>query len=175
MVAASPPGVLYADGDYAGFFRRFLILGVDAAVLAGLWAILLFLQRVLDPDVPLSGTLFWVGAGLSWAYLTLLEATVGTLGLRMTGTRVVTLEGKRPTVFRMTFRLLIWIFGPINAFVDFFWLGGDAYKQTLRDKFAGTLVVRKSATPVGTGDIRLNRYQFLVFSLVFYEVSKPAA
>ena len=165
MPEAPAPGVVYADGDYAGFFRRFAIIGVDLAVLAGLWGLLSAFE--------MSRTVFYVGAGLTWAYLTLLETTLGTLGFWLTGTRIVTLEGKRPGVFRMTFRLLLWIFGPINAFVDFFWLAGDAYKQTLRDKFAGTLVVRKAATPVGTGDIRLNRYQFLGFSLVFYEVTKP--
>ena len=167
MAAASPPGVVYADGDYAGFFRRLLIIGIDLAVLGCAWGLLSVFG--MSPSV------FYGGAGLSWAYLTLLEARAGTLGFWLTRTRIITLEGKRPSVLRMTFRLLLWIFGPIHAFVDFFWLGGDAYKQTLRDKFAGTLVVRKSATPVGRGDIRLNRYQFLMFSLVFYEVSKPSA
>jgi hypothetical protein len=56
---------------------------------------------------------------------------------------------------------------------DLLWLTGDDYKQTLRDKFAGTVVIRKKAVPAGTGEIRLNRYQMLGYSFVFYEVRKP--
>jgi hypothetical protein len=58
----------------------------------------------------------------------------------------------------------------MNALVDFYWLTGDDHQQTLRDKFAGTLVVRKDAVPAGEGPIRLNRNHFLGQSFVFYEV-----
>jgi uncharacterized RDD family membrane protein YckC len=173
MSAPSATGVLYADGDYAGIFRRFTILGVDFAALAALWGVV----AVLAPDarMPVSEAGFYAGVALSWAYLVPLEAFAGTPGFWLTGTRVVTLEGGRPTLLRMTFRLLLWIFGPINAFVDLFWMAGDAYKQTLRDKFAGTLVVKKTAIPVGRGEIRLNRYQIMGWSFVFYEVTRPPA
>jgi uncharacterized RDD family membrane protein YckC len=114
--------------------------------------------------------------GFAFAYLVLLErSSVGTLGYLLTGVRIVTLKGERPSILRMTYRLLLWVAGPFHPFVDFTWLTGDEFRQTLRDKPAGTVVVRKSAVPAGVGELRLNRYQFQTFSFVFYEVRKPTA
>src|SRR5207249_2120250 len=116
----------------------------------------------------------WIG--FCYAYLVFLEASpIGTLGFLLTGVKIVTLKGERPSFLRMTFRLLLWFLGPFNVLVDLWWLTGDDCKQTLRDKCAGTIVIRKTAVPAGHGEITLKRYQLLAHSFVFYEVRKPEA
>ena len=168
-------GQFYERKDYAGLFRRLVIIAVDLGVLAGLYLAVSALDGAIrrDDGPFLSPAAFYSWLALVYTYLVVLEASpIGTLGFLLTGVRIVTLDGRRPSILRMTFRLLFWILGPINALVDLFWLTGDAYRQTLRDKFSGTLIIRKGAVPAGTGAIRLNRYQFLGYSFVFYEVDQ---
>jgi uncharacterized RDD family membrane protein YckC len=165
-------GPYYAPADYAGLFRRFAILFVDGFV--AFIALGIIGVALNDPgDRSITPAQLSSFAVFCWLYFVVLETYAGTLGFLVTRVRIVTLKGERPGLFRMTFRFLIWILGPINALVDFIWLTGDDYKQTLRDKIAGTLVIRKDAVPAGTGEIRLNRYQLLGHSFVFYEVKKP--
>ena len=165
-------GVLFAPQDHAGLFRRFFIVAVDGSVVLGAAVALAFLHDAFpdqiwaDPDV-----LTWTWIALVWGYLVPVEAWVGTVGFLLAGVRISTLTGGRPSLGTMTFRLLLWIFGPLNALVDFIYLGGDPYKQTLRDKLAGTLVVRRGASPVGRGRVRLKRITLLGFvSLAAWEV-----
>ncbi len=169
-------GDYYAPQDYAGLFRRFLNIVIDLGVTAIAAMIILAAAGAIDPG-PLQGhppRVFFVFAAFCFGYFVLLESSaIGTLGFRLCGVRIATLKGSRPSVLRMTFRLMLWILGPINALMDLYWLTGDDYKQTLRDKLAGTVVVRRDAGPAGTGEIRLNRYQFWGHSFVFYEVQKP--
>lgn len=159
----------YSPGDYAGFIRRSVIIEMDFVVLLMVGLVCAALHEIGLPD----GIATCCFLGFSFAYLVLLErSSIGTLGHLLTGVRVVTLKGERPSVLRMTFRLLLWFSGPFHPLIDLWWLTGDEVRQTLRDKLAGTVVVRKSAVAAGTGAIRLNRYQFHMFSLVFYEVGK---
>jgi uncharacterized RDD family membrane protein YckC len=174
-VRAPEMGRYFSPQDHAGLFRRFLIIAVDLSVaaLAAIAIAAVGIASGAEERIPPLCVYSWLA--FCYADFVFLAATdIGTLGFIVTGVRIVTLKGERPSVLRMTFRLLIWILGPINVVVDLLWLTGDDYKQTLRDKFAGTLVVRKSARPVGTGEIRLNRYQVLGQSFVFYEVTRPA-
>ena len=158
-------GPCYSPADYAGPFRRLLILAVDLLVMLLVWIACDFLGSAV------LARLLWMG--FAFAYLVLLERSIGTLGYLLTGVRILSLKGERPSVLRMTFRLLLWTGGPFHPLVDFYWLTGDEFRQTLRDKLAGTVIVRKSAVPAGVGEIRLNRYQFQTLSFVFYEVRKP--
>jgi uncharacterized RDD family membrane protein YckC len=170
-------GVRYSPDAFAGFFRRFAIVAIDLAVLIALGALLVPIAEALWPDDPATRlkAFFLVCSGIAWAYLTLLEASrIGTLGFRIMGTKIVTLQGEPPSLWKMTFRLLLWVLGPINALIDILWIAGDPWKQTLRDKFAGTYVVRRGAEPIGHAPLRLNRYTLLGYSLVFYEVAEQA-
>jgi uncharacterized RDD family membrane protein YckC len=173
-IRAPEMGHYFAPQDHAGLFRRFLIITVDLAVAALAAIAIAAIGMAADEGGSLPALSVYAWIAFCYAYFVFLEASdIGTLGFRVTGVRIVTLKGERPSLLRMTFRLLIWVLGPINVLVDLFWLTGDENKQTLRDKFAGTLVVRKRAHPLGTGEIRLNRYQFLGNSFVFYEVTRP--
>jgi hypothetical protein len=64
------------------------------------------------------------------------------------------------------------VFGPINLLVDIIWLGGDPNRQSIRDKFAGTYVVRRKAQPAGFAPIRYKTYFMFNYNLVFAEVER---
>ena len=171
---SSGESVLYADSDYAGLFRRCAILIVDGAVLMfalfllfAAWFVVVEQQEEAEARAMLSWLLF------VYVYLAILKPSrVRTLGFWLTGVRIVNHKGQRPSVFRMTFRLSLWILGPINPIIDFLWLGGDHHRQTLRDKFAGTYVIKRDATPVGRGKRRAAYYTLMGFTLFFWEI-KP--
>ena len=54
--------------------------------------------------------------------------------------------------------------------MDSMWVAGDAHRQALRDKFAGTYVVKRNAAPAGAGKIIFQRYEILVYNFIFREV-----
>lgn len=173
--ASSPPAntsVVYADGDYAGLFRRLIVVVVDMLVLvAVLFMVLIVAALFEDGGEDAVALLMWLWVAFVYLYLAVLKPSrVRTAGYWLTGVRIVTHKGERPSVLRMTFRLLLWGFGPVNPLVDFFWLGGDHHRQTMRDKFAGTYVIKRHAAPVGRGKRVTAYYNFLGMSLVFYEV-----
>ena len=114
--------------------------------------------------------LIWSWLALSYIYLVFVEASSGTLGFFITGVKIVNLKGEKPSFLHMTGRLCLWIAGPFNFFIDFFWLTNDRHKQTLRDKLAGTYVVKKGAVPCGRGRVRAVHYFLFGLSVLFPEV-----
>ena len=81
----------------------------------------------------------------------------------------------RSKLTAMTFRLLIWVFGPFNFILDMLWLGADSEQQTLRDCYAGTYVVRANARPVGVGAVHLTRYFGAGLALSYPRVVRSAS
>ena len=75
----------------------------------------------------------------------------------------------------LTFRLMFGVLGPLNWMVDLLWLSGDPHRQALRDKLAGTYVVRKTAEPAGTGKIVRRYYEFFGYNFIFREVEFRAS
>ena len=168
-------GVYFASEDYAGLIRRFIIIAVDLVVIyfASLVVIVLFFDLPAHFDQLISSKLYVVLV-LSYLYLAIIKRSDwGTVGYRLTGVRIVNLEGKRPSIWQMTFRFLLLVFGPIHFLFDFFWLGGDEYRQTLRDKIVGTYVIKDDAVPLGRGEQLLVQYFLFGWSMVFREVKKP--
>ena len=168
MTAQSREGVFYESRDCAGIVRRLFILAVDFTVVVALvW--LLFVAAVFSETlarffVPVCG-------GVCYGYLAGLKATrLGTLGYRLAGVRLVDLQGRQAALWRSTFRLGFLVFGPLNLLFDILWLGGDPNRQSVRDKFAGTYVVRRRATPAGRGRIDYKTYYMMSYNLVFPEV-----
>ena len=167
-------GVYYEREAYAGLLRRFAILLVDLATLfaIGLFLGVLWFGVFAEFGDPGSGFL-WSWIGLGYVYLVFLEASpIGTLGFFLAGVKIVNLKGERPSFLRMTLRLLMWFLGPFNPLIDLIWLGGDDDRQTLRDKFAGTYVVKKGALPAGHGPVGVAYYNLLGFTIAFPEVKK---
>ena len=169
-------GVYYASTDYAGLFARFVIIGVDLAVLCLLFWIIIGLGYALSGEfdslilLKLNLTLL-----LSYVYLVIIKRSDwGTVGYRLTGVRIVSIEGRRPSIWQMTLRLLFLILGPFNFLLDILWLSGDDYKQALRDKIAGTYVVRHDAVPMGRGEQLFVSYFLLGWNFVFREVKQSS-
>lgn len=162
-------GVIYKRSDYAGFWTRTAILLVDLVVVLFVGALLV---AYASPPIPREHRLL-PAAAFAYVYLTLVKSGPGTLGLVCFGCRVVSIRGRRPSLASMSFRLFLWILGPMHPVIDLVWLSGDEHRQGLRDKMAWTYVVRKRATPTGSGPICVARWTILSFVFLFPEVRVP--
>ena len=164
-------GVYFAASDYARLPRRLAIVLIDGVVLVGgylvVGSVLLTLGLVNQAQLQ---AIFLITV---WFCLAVLKPTIRTPGYWITGCRVVTLRGRRPSVARMTFRLLLCLLGPFTPFIDLFWASVDEQHQTLRDRFAGTCVVRNRAVPVGTSNVRVSHYHALSYNLTYASVPTP--
>jgi uncharacterized RDD family membrane protein YckC len=81
--------------------------------------------------------------GIFWIYEVVLKrSAMRTIGYRLTGCRIVNLQGQPPSLFALTFRAFLWMFGPFNLLFDLFWCGIDDDRQTLRDRFAETCLTK---------------------------------
>ncbi len=180
-------GVYYKIEDYGSLLRRFLAIAVDLVVLILLslliaWIWSFFAQPPdLDPASEygwlsmafISPGYFWCCLLVSYVYMTVVKASnLRTVGYRITGLRVVNLQGVRPSILQMTWRFILLAFGPIDLVVDLIWLGGDDNRQTIRDKLAATYVIRPDAVPIGTGTVIRRNYFLLGWSFIFQEVKR---
>lgn len=170
-------GVYFRRSDYLGLARRSGIVIVDAAVI-GLACFLAyrFWLAVVDPASSSAGPLVLAWFIFCYVYLVLIErSSIRTVGFRIFGARIVNLQGEMPGLFDMTLRFLFLFIGPIHPLVDIFWLSGDPFRQTLRDKFGGTLVVSIHATPIGSAPINYISYDILTMNMLFREVTIPTS
>ena len=165
-------GVYFLWSDYVGIARRVVIIIVDLAILVLVYALLsVILLSVAEVPSSVFAMLYLL---FMWFYLTLLKSSkLRTVGYRLAKCKILSLSGTRPSLFQMTFRLLMWVFGPFNFLVDLFWCATDEGHQTLRDRFAGTLVVREHAEPIGVGEIQSAYYTAFGFSLTYPHVVGP--
>jgi uncharacterized RDD family membrane protein YckC len=165
-------GVYFAPDDYVGLMRRIVILLVDLAVLIGVYLVIDTLFTPMSDD---QNDLFvFMYLLFAWAYLTVIKASnIRTVGYWLTGSKILNLRGERPSIFRMTCRLLLWGFGPFNLFFDLWWSAIDDDRQTLRDRFTGTCVVNNRAEPIGTAEIHLAIYHAFGFALMYPCVMHP--
>ncbi len=162
-------GVFYRPQDYVGFGPRLLILLIDVVVLTGVvWVIAFAWANTVGDE----SILVWLIIGLAvWTYLVVFKRSpLRTAGYQFARCRIVNLEGKPPSLFMMTFRLMFWILGPMNLLLDFIWCGIDQDRQTLRDRYSGVCVIRSDARRVGTGPIHLAYYDAMGFDLMLARV-----
>lgn len=156
-------GIYYSLDDYAGLFRRVAVILIDSAVLVIigvlLWIPLIQIVSKAKPGFDPSGIFFLVWFFSIWFYLTVLKRSrIRTVAYRILGLKIVTTKGGRPTLLTMTLRVLLWVFGPFNLLLDLFWMGADSERQSIRDCYLGTYVVRNAAAPIGEAPIHLARY-----------------
>jgi len=172
MTTGIKQGVFYRISDYAGIGRRLFIIVVDSMIVFGL---LFLLSFVAEFSESVAGA-FVLGCFLiCYTYLAVLKATpLGTIGYMLAGVRLSDLRGRRAPLWRSTFRFGFLVLGPFNMLFDILWLGGDPNRQSLRDKFAGTYVVREKATPAGHGPIDYKIYLMFGYSFIFAEVVRTA-
>ncbi len=168
-------GTYFAPGDYVGIMRRLVILAVDLAVLVVLYFVFIIGFFVVLGDEGDGGGWFMLTYAASvWLYMTLLKASkVRTVGYWLADARIVDLRGKRPSIFRMTLRAMLWVLGPFNLLFDLLWAGIDEDRQSLRDRFAGTCIIRHRAESIGTAEIHLMHYNAGGFALKYARVMRP--
>ena len=171
-----PTGVYYRLSDYVSVSRRLLIDFIDVPTALALSALVIMAARtVLGESGEAPGITLLLGVGVWFGYFVLLKRSrFRTLGYVVMGARIVDLKGGQPSILSLLGRLLFAFIGPLNALVDLFWLTGDANRQAIRDKFAGTYVIRLGATPAGTGQIRTRTYMFWGMTFLFREVRSGA-
>jgi uncharacterized RDD family membrane protein YckC len=131
---------------YAGFWRRFLALLIDGAILMVLNGMLVFASISRLPE---SGWGFFesnMSVLVAWLYYALMErsflqATVGKMAI---GIFVTDLNGNRVSFGRATGRYFAKIISMAFFFVGYLMAGFTRRKQGLHDLVAGCLVVRKA-------------------------------
>lgn len=166
-------GVHYAPQDYAGIGPRAAILVIDSLVI---FFILAFLAGICGL-VPWIFRFYGVAALLViWLYeVPLKRSSWRTVGYWLLGYKIVTLQGQRPSLFALTFRAMLWMFGPLAMVFDILWCGMEVDRQSMRDCFACTYVVKSRAEPIGIGSIVYTRYFLMGYNLMYPRVKRPDA
>ena len=168
-------GVIYKEKDYVGLWRRMLIVILDLVVIALIFIIGFFLESYFYAQTVVDDLIFssYICVGISFFYLTIVKSSkLGTLGQIITRTKIIDLKGKRPNAFQMVFRLLLWLFGPVNFIYDFAFIGFNSEKRTLRDCLSDTIVVYKKSVPIATnGKIGYSRVFVFGFNILYARVN----
>lgn len=171
--AAAASGVYYRPDDYLGVLRRLLIEIVDLPIAVALSILLVGAVWSVAPAGDPEGIVLLVSSLVWFGYFVVLKGSrFRTVGYVVAGAQIVNLKGGRPSFLSLFGRLLFAFVGPLNVLIDLFWLTGDPNRQALRDKFAGTYVIRRSAVPAGTGSIVLRTYMFWGMTFLFREVKR---
>jgi len=169
-------GIVFEENDYAGFLSRILIMIIDLFFIylvfeAGNYADSFLYQNYhIYSPIPY----FYMPAIISYLYLTVIKASkYGTIGQKLTNTKILHISGKKPTIFNITYRLLFWIGGPFNFLFDLGWITLNKEKRTLRDSICNTIIVKKNAKPV-LNDAQIRSVRAMVFGFHFlYDTAKP--
>lgn len=169
----SNKGVYFAIEEYAGLIRRTLCLSIDLSfILLLLYLIDYTFDQILEYEF-LYGYAIFVWIIFSTLYFSIIKSSkFQTLGYRFLGLKIIDLHGNRPSSLKMIFRFLVSIFGPFEIPFDIIWLIDDTNKQSLRDKFAETYVIKKNAKPIGSNKIVGYYYFINGYSFFFAEVSR---
>ncbi len=153
------------------------ILCIDLIALVLLTFLVLFaiaafwVVRYDETDLP-SQTV-WIILAAAYLYCTVLQRSrIRTLGYILTGVRIVGIRGGKPSLLQMTVRLIPLLPVPWSLLFDLGWIVDEPHRQTLRDKWAGTFVIRKNAAPIGTAPIRYKRIGFAGIFLIFPEIGQ---
>ena len=169
--------VCFDRRDYAGPVRRAAIVCIDAlavivllvGVLVGIW----YVRLLRHPRSDLPPEAAWAALATVCLYLTLLKRSrIRTLGYILTAVRIVDIKGKRPSLLQMTTRLWPMLPVPWSFLFDLGWVADEPQRQILRDKWAGTFVVRRKAQPIGRALVRYKRIGFGGIFLIFPEIDQ---
>ncbi len=151
------------QGYYAGFASRLLAVIIDTIVLVLTYVGLTWFISVAVKLLPigrifgfsLSALLGQEGSGQLVSTETVIAVftlstivyyvffwtiTGQTLGMILMGLRVVTIEGRRLTVWRAIIRFIGYILAALPFFLGFAWILVDNRRQGWHDKLAGTYV-----------------------------------
>ncbi len=167
-------GVYFAETDYIGFSPRIAILIVDSICLVAIWCLVAFVWFILVGDY--DRVVAVIVLAVTWCYLVPLKRSrIRTLGYKLLGAKLVTLQGEKPSLVMLTFREMLWLFGPFGLMIDLIFCGIDSDSQTLRDRFTNMCLVKNSAQPIGRGEIHLAYINMLGYSFALPRVSRRHA
>ena len=149
IIPGESKGVYYSFESYASFGERVGAWIVDLLFLLGLTGgYLLIFWFSSDRSAWGLAIVFWLFIITCFMVLAVLKRTdISTPGFWIFGIKIVDLQGRKPSLLKMIFRCLL--LAPFNLFTDLMWLTSEKSRQTLRDKVAGTYVIKRSATPLG--------------------------
>lgn len=167
-------GVIFDEKNYAGFFTRVIIAVVDLIVIVVVISATLFITKYLidDHDIFYYFNMIFFISFWIWYLALLKRSKFRTIGYMLTGVKIVNLRGEKPSIFKMVLRAFLNIIGPFQVFIDFIWLSQETTKQTLRDKYIGTYVIKRNATPVGRGRLQLVILGLMGWSIMYREVKE---
>ena len=171
---------VYRREDYVGTIRHLVIIAVDLAAILFVVFPLGFIPALVAESLSIrSDSFLFVGPiFLTWLYLTVLKPSrIRSPGYWVTGSKIVTIYGEKPSAIRMTIRLaatILWVaVPPFGMFlVDFMWPTVDVERQMLRDLYCGTRIIRNRATPIAQGRIVYSFYAAMGYSLMYSSVVK---
>ena len=177
---SADPGVLFRRDDCASVWRRVVAWILDGVILIVAVTLAEYVWWFVLAGLEIT-TLFSIGSSaLLWTlYLGPLKRSAWrTVGYRVAGLRIVSLSGNPPGLWALFLRSTMAALWTLSCstllFVDLFWIGQDDQRQTLRDKIAGTVVVRADAAPIATGVQAMRIYSFAGWTLYLREVKKVA-
>ena len=139
---------VYVRTQYGGYWKRGIANLIDCLLLGLIFAIVSFSSNILTAVVE---------SVIFLAYMIGLKFAFGaTLGYRLLGMQIVSINGAKPTVKQIAIRLIAAFFSALALGLGYLWIALDKNKQAWHDKIAGTYVIRPKATPVGTTEVRRN-------------------
>ena len=137
---------VYVRTQYGGYWKRGIANLIDCLLLGIVFAIVSFSSNILTAVVEMVIFLAYM-IGLKFAF-------GATVGYRLLGMKLVSINGANPTVQQIAIRLVAAFFSALALGLGFLWIALDKNKQAWHDKIAGTYVIRPKATPVGTTEVR---------------------
>jgi uncharacterized RDD family membrane protein YckC len=172
---AAGKAVYFDPKDYAGPIRRITILGIDLVALIAIafgaaYGVVVWRPTLAEESI---GKVLLLMLLAGYVYLTFVQRSrVGTLGYLLTGVRIVDVEGRRPSLLQMTVRLIPMLPVPWSLLFDLGWMLDDPRRQTLRDKWAGTFVIRRRARPLGRTTVTYKRVYFSGLQFIIPEIGR---
>ena len=165
-------GAWFRPEDYAGFGRRIAIDAIDLGVM-GIVLFLVSLWPLGDVDVFASPASWELFLAIGFVNLVLLKGSrVRTLGHRLTRTRMVDISGNDAR-FGVLAERFLFLAMPGLYLYDLLWMASDPRHQGIRDKLAGTFVVRAEAQPAGRTVIGYALDNLYPFSLITPSLGSP--
>lgn len=164
--------IYYQKQDYAGFWKRLGAWIVDLLVIIACIAVYWYVvYHIVNDPIMMFKIIFFTSLLFMYVYLAVIKSSnFRTIGYNLFGIKVVDLLGNSPNWSTMLIRFLLIFIGPFTFIIDILWLTGEQTKQTLRDKYAGTYVVKNTSIPKGTGLLRTVSLHFMGWNLSFKEV-----
>jgi uncharacterized RDD family membrane protein YckC len=122
---------------YAGFWERFGAAFLDGIILMALNYIISLLLGRTASNV--------LGIFVGWLYYSLQESgpNQATIGKKEVGLKVVNMEGERISFGQATGRHFAKFLSALIIFIGYLMMIWDEKKQTLHDKMANTLVIKR--------------------------------